>query len=93
MHRRTKQRRVNHHSGADKELQGFGIYNYGHDWRDETKKLGKEHGLYRHKFEVARSWRGKTVNIVFDGSMTDTEVKVNGKLAGKIRQGGFYRFK
>ncbi len=75
------------------ELQGFGTYNYGHDWRNENKKLGKEHGLYKHEFEVPRNWRGKTVNIVFDGSMTDTEVKINGKSAGEIHRGGFYRFK
>jgi hypothetical protein len=75
------------------ELQGFGTYNYGHDWRDENKKLGKEHGLYKHEFDVPRDWKGKTVNIVFDGSMTDTEVKINGKLAGEIHQGAFYRFK
>ena len=75
------------------ELQGFGTYNYGHDWRNENIKLGKEHGLYRYEFEVPRKWRGKTINIVFDGSMTDTEVKINGKLAGEIHQGAFYRFK
>jgi hypothetical protein len=75
------------------ELQGFGTYNYGHDWRDENKKLGKEHGLYKHEFDVPREWKGKTINIVFDGSMTDTEVKINGKLAGEMHQGAFYRFK
>ncbi|MBN1987568.1 MAG: hypothetical protein JW761_14750, partial [Prolixibacteraceae bacterium] len=75
------------------ELQGFGTYNYGHDWRNEEIKLGKEHGLYKHEFDVPSSWKGKTVNIVFDGSMTDTEVKINGKQAGEIHQGGFYRFK
>ncbi len=75
------------------ELQGFGTYNYGHDWRDKNKKLGKEHGLYKHRFDVPRDWKGKTINIVFDGSMTDTEVKINGKPAGEIHQGAFYRFK
>src|SRR6056297_3309983 len=75
------------------ELQGFGIYNYGHDWRNEKIKLGKEHGLYRHEFDVPRAWKGKTVNIVFDGSMTDTRVKINGKPAGEMHQGAFYRFK
>lgn len=35
----------------------------------------------------------KTVNIVFDGSMTDTRVKINGKSAGEVHQGAFYRFK
>ncbi|WP_303924816.1 glycoside hydrolase family 2 protein [Draconibacterium sediminis] len=75
------------------ELQGFGTYNYGHDWSNENIKLGKEHGLYKHEFEVPRSWKGKTINIVFDGSMTDTKVKINGKSAGEMHQGGFYRFK
>ncbi|MCJ7623232.1 MAG: hypothetical protein MUO76_06995, partial [Anaerolineaceae bacterium] len=31
--------------------------------------------------------------MVFEGSMTDTEVKINGKSAGDIHQGAFYRFK
>ncbi|MFW5774611.1 MAG: glycoside hydrolase family 2 protein, partial [Tangfeifania sp.] len=75
------------------ELEGFGTYNYGHDWRNEDIKLGKEHGLYKYEFEVPREWKDKTVNIVFDGSMTDTEVKINGKPAGEIHQGAFYRFK
>ncbi len=75
------------------ELQGFGTYNYGHDWKDSNIKLGLEHGLYKHEFEVPASWKGKTVNIVFDGSMTDTKVKINGKSVGEIHQGAFYRFK
>jgi hypothetical protein len=75
------------------ELQGFGTYNYGHDWSDKNKKLGLEHGLYKHKFEVPANWKGKTINIVFDGSMTDTKVKINGKSAGEMHQGAFYRFK
>lgn len=75
------------------ELQGFGTYNYGHDWNNKNRILGKEHGLYKHQFEVPASWKGLTVNIVFDGSMTDTQVKINGKVAGEIHQGAFYRFK
>jgi hypothetical protein len=75
------------------ELQGFGTYNYGHDWSDKNKKLGLEHGLYKHEFEVPANWKGKTINIVFDGSMTDTQVKINGKSAGEMHQGAFYRFK
>ncbi|HEA30694.1 MAG TPA: beta-galactosidase [Leeuwenhoekiella sp.] len=75
------------------ELQGFGTYNYGRDYKKEDVKVGKEHGLYKHEFEVPASWKGKTVNIVFDGSMTDTKVKINGKSAGEMHQGAFYRFK
>jgi len=74
------------------ELQGFGTYNYGHDWKMEEKKLGKEHGLYKHTFHVPKTWNGKSLRIVFDGSMTDTNVKVNGKLAGEMHQGAFNRF-
>lgn len=75
------------------ELEGFGIYNYGHDWRNKDMKLGFEHGLYKHEFEVTANWKGKIINIVFDGSMTDTKIKINGKSAGEMHQGAFYRFK
>ncbi|HET6559077.1 MAG TPA: glycoside hydrolase family 2 TIM barrel-domain containing protein [Prolixibacteraceae bacterium] len=72
------------------ELQGFGTYNYGGD-RDEDR--GKETGMYKYKFQVPKEWKNKQVNIVFDGSMTDTRVKINGVEAGKMHQGSFYRFK
>lgn len=72
------------------ELQGFGKYNYGLD-KDSLK--GREKGLYKYKFNVPASWQGKDINIVFDGSMTDSEVKINGESAGPIHQGSFYRFK
>ncbi len=69
------------------ELQGFGNYNYG---LDKNKSDGV--GYYKYKFRVLTSWLGKQINIVFEGVMTDTEVKINGKFAGTIHQGGFYRF-
>ncbi|BCM92643.1 beta-galactosidase [Abditibacteriota bacterium] len=69
------------------ELQGFGAYNYGHD-----KNKSNEQGQYRYEFS-ARKWQDKKIFIVFEGAMTDTEVKINGRLAGPIHQGGFYRFK
>ncbi|QDH78359.1 beta-galactosidase [Echinicola soli] len=75
------------------ELHGFGIYNYGHDHSRKDRTLGKETGQYKHSFTVPASWDGKTINIVFAGSMTDTEVKINGQLAGEIHQGAFYEFK
>ena len=74
------------------ELQGFGQYNYGHDSR-ANKKIFDEHGIYRHKFDVPTEWKSKEVNVVFEGVMTDAEVKINGKLAGDIHQGAFYEFK
>ena len=70
------------------ELQGFGAYNYGHD-----KERINEKGLYKYRFSVPSSWKNKKVNIVFDGSMTDTEVKINGKSAGPVHQGAYYRFR
>lgn len=72
------------------EQQGFGSYNYGHD-KFETRL--NETGTYRYKFNVPADWQNKQVNIVFDGVMTDAEVKINGKLAGPIHQGAFYQFK
>lgn len=69
------------------ELQGFGTYNYGHD-----KNKASEQGLYEYEFTVGK-WQNKKVFIVFEGSMTDTHVKINGVEAGPVHQGGFYRFK
>src|ERR1700761_1243997 len=72
------------------ELQGFGKYNYGLD-KDTLK--GKEQGQYKYRFNIPASWSGKDVNIVFEGSMTDTKVMINGQQAGTIHQGAFYAFK
>jgi hypothetical protein len=72
------------------ELQGFGKYDYGFA-KDSVR--GKENGLYKHRFNAPASWKGKVINIVFEGVMTDAEVKVNGKLAGEVHQGAFYAFK
>ena len=72
------------------ELQGFGSYNYGIDpWNERMN----EHGKYRHEFVLPAEWKGKKVNIVFEGVMTDAEVKINGKSAGPVHQGAFYEFK
>lgn len=72
------------------ELQGFGKYDYGFA-KDSIR--GKEQGLYKYEFNVSAAWKNKKVNLVFDGVMTDAEVKVNGKSAGAIHQGAFYAFK
>ena len=69
------------------ELQGFGSYNYGHD-----KNKASEQGKYKYEFNAGK-WQDKKVFIVFDGSMTDTHVKINGVEAGPVHQGGFYQFK
>lgn len=70
------------------EFEGFGEFTYGHD-----KERVNETGMYRHQFNIPDSWKGKKVNVVFEGSMTDTEVKVNGRSAGKMHQGGYYCFR
>jgi hypothetical protein len=70
------------------ELQGFGEYSYGRG----PKKIG-EKGMYRYTFPAVKEWKGKRLFLVFEGSMTDTEVKINGKSAGPIHQGGFYQFR
>lgn len=70
------------------EFHGFGQFNYGHD-----KERINESGLYKHTFTVPEHWKEKKINIVFEGSMTDTEVKINGRSAGSVHQGAFYRFK
>jgi beta-galactosidase/beta-glucuronidase len=72
------------------ELQGFGKYDYGFA-KDSIR--GKEKGLYRHSFTVPAAWRSKKINLVFEGVMTDAEVKVNGQSAGPVHQGAFYAFK
>lgn len=77
------------------EQQGFGAYNYGRDYVTYGKnfRFEEEQGMYKHQFTVPKSWQGKDIYLVFEGSMTDTEVKVNGKSAGQIHKGSFYRFR
>lgn len=70
------------------ETQGFGTYNYYQDSQNP-----EEQGLYKYNFKIAAQNKGKKIFIVFDASMTETEVKINGKYAGPIHQGGFYQFK
>jgi len=70
------------------EQQGFGAYNYG-----QGDPFNNEQGLYKYRFPIAKNWKEKKVRIVFEGSMTDTEVKINGKLAGPVHQGAFYQFR
>lgn len=72
------------------ELQGFGKYDYGYA-KDSIR--GKEKGFYKYLFNAPAEWKGKVINLVFEGVMTDAAVKVNGKPAGAIHQGAFYAFK
>lgn len=70
------------------ETEGFGTYYYG--W--EEPEGCDETGYYRHSFTADKSWKGNHVDLVFEGSMTDTEVKLNGRKLGATHEGGFYRF-
>lgn len=77
------------------EQQGFGAYNYGRDYKTYGRnfRFAEEQGFYHHKFTVPASWKNKRIFIVFEGSMTDTEVKINKQTAGPRHQGAFYEFK
>jgi Glycosyl hydrolases family 2, TIM barrel domain/Glycosyl hydrolases family 2, sugar binding domain/Glycosyl hydrolases family 2/Beta galactosidase small chain len=70
------------------EMQGFGSYNYYMDTLNPD-----ERGEYKYRFNIAPQQKDKKIFIVFEASMTDTEVKINGQLAGPIHQGAFYEFK
>ena len=76
------------------ELQGFGTYQYGITFYGKPfpEGVANEKGMYKYEFEVPEKFRGQQVNLVFEASMTDTEVKVNGRKVGSKHQGAFYRF-
>ncbi len=73
------------------EMQGFGSYDYGRNNPFENRL--NEEGTYKHHFLADLAWKDKQINLVFDGVMTDCEVKLNGKIVGETHQGAFYQFK
>jgi hypothetical protein len=75
------------------EIQGFGEYTYGRWYKQRGKTPSDETGHYKTTFNAPVDWENKTINIVFEGVMTDTKVMINSQQAGDIHQGGFYRFK
>ncbi len=70
------------------EEQGFGTFNYFED-----KINPDETGFYKYSFTTQPVWKNKKIFIVFEGSMTDTEVKIDGVVAGPIHQGAFTQFR
>lgn len=74
------------------ELQGFGEYTYGRYYTVKGAKPSDETGIYRYRFLTPDYGKTDHVKLFFDGVMTDAEVRVNGKPAGQIHQGAFYRF-
>ncbi len=78
------------------EQEGFGKYQYGIRFYGKPfpEGIADEVGEYKYKFIVPKAWENKIVKIVFDGSMTDTKVRINGRSASDdTHQGAFYRFK
>src|SRR6185436_9627493 len=75
------------------ETEGFGAYQYGGDHARESNPFPKEQGKYKLSFAAPQTWKNRVIRLVFEGSMTDTEVWVNGKTAGPVHEGSFYRFK
>lgn len=74
------------------ELQGFGNYTYGRFYTQKGAVPSDESGHYRTRFAVPSSWNGKTIRLIFEGSMTDTKVCINGRQVGEVHQGGFTEF-
>jgi hypothetical protein len=78
------------------EQEGFGKYQYGIRFYGKPfpEGIADEVGEYKYTFEVPKEWENRRVKIVFDGSMTDTKVRINGRSASDDEhQGAFYRFK
>ncbi len=71
------------------EFEGFGYYTYGTDRPDY--ETNPETGYYKRTFKLA-SVKDKYFRLVFQASMTDTQVKINGKSAGALHQGGYTQF-
>lgn len=80
------------------DVQGFGHTQYGYSYNTwnmfpATAPVADETGYYKYAFTIPQDWAGKQVEIVFEASMTDTEVKINGQIAGERHQGGFSPFR
>ncbi|WAJ72395.1 glycoside hydrolase family 2 protein [Catenovulum adriaticum] len=72
------------------EQHGFGHYNYGHDL---PKEKHDEIGTYKTTFFAPKAWKNKHVRLVFEGSMTETSVFLNGKKLGTTHLGGYVPFR
>lgn len=71
------------------EFEGYGYYTYFKDREDH--KTNPEIGHYKHTFNLADVTE-KFYRFVFQASMTDTNVKINGKSTGPVHQGGYTQF-
>lgn len=75
------------------ELQGFGNYQYGMKFYGKAfpDGIADEKGMYKYEFTLPEEWANHHIELVFEASMTDTEVKINKRKAGSMHQGAFYR--
>ena len=75
------------------ELQGFGTYQYGMKFYGKPfpDGIADEKGMYKYEFTLPAEWANHHIDLVFEGSMTDTEVMINKRKAGSLHQGAFYR--
>jgi hypothetical protein len=71
------------------DVKGFGHLTYKKDYSNSITECG----LYEREFSAPKSWKDERVFLVFEGAMTDTSAKLNGRSVGPTHQGGFYRFK
>lgn len=76
----------------DRNMQDYEELNYGIVHQDSSSLIGNGNGEFRSEFFAKKEWKGNTVNLVFDGSISTTEVWVNGKSAGPVHEGGYQRF-
>lgn len=72
------------------------IISFPHTWNnkdtdDETPGFYRGTGWYRRNLDIPTSMNGKQIFIYFEGANQETEVYVNGALAG-IHSGGYTRF-
>ena len=66
------------------EMEGFGEYSFG-------SLPFNEKAVYQYQFIALPSWQGKHINLVFEGMLTDTKVKLNRQTIG-IHRSGYMRF-
>ena len=71
------------------ELQGYGEYTYGRFYKTKGLEPSTETGRYRTTFKMPA---GDVYKLVFEGSMTDTRVWIDGQQVGPVHQGGFTEF-
>lgn len=75
------------------ELQGFGNFQYGMKFYGKAfpDGIADEKGMYKYEFKLPKEWANHHIELVFEASMTDTQVMINKRKAGSKHMGAFYR--